>query len=256
MQELLSASIEKLLYYEEWEPTHHQALKVAHDVACGMAYLHTAFEEPIIHRDLKSPNLLLVNLPPEKDSRRNTGTDSVIVKIADFGLSKDKEMEKQPSVTTKNNHHPGHAMTAMMTRCGSTLWMAPEILMPGDNRQPYNEKVDVFSYAMCLVEILDWRLPWHGCGGTDQVPMKVTLGERPKHQLNKARKAPSLMRLADLVERCWEQEPGQRPAFIEVSSARDVHVYDWTRGIHCNAVLSDPAQPMFAWRRRFRADRL
>ena len=38
---------------------------------------------------------------------------------------------------------------------GSLLWMAPEIMV-GDN---YNEKVDVYSYAMCMIELLDRHLP-------------------------------------------------------------------------------------------------
>jgi serine/threonine protein kinase len=53
-------------------------------------YLHTAFEreghdQPLIHRDLKSPNLLLVQ-PPSPDGE-------IQVKIADFGLSKDKSFD-------------------------------------------------------------------------------------------------------------------------------------------------------------------
>ena len=48
--------------------------------------------------------------------------------------------------------------TIAMTGCGSVLWMAPEIL----RGQIYSEKVDVFSYAMCLVELVDCKLPWNG----------------------------------------------------------------------------------------------
>ena len=42
-----------------------------------------------------------------------------------------------------------------MTGCGSVLWMAPEIL----TGETYNEKVDVFSYAMVLVELISYKLP-------------------------------------------------------------------------------------------------
>jgi serine/threonine protein kinase len=70
-------------------------LKVALDVARGMEYLHTALErdghqQPLIHRDLKSPNLLLVAPPPP---RGEEGSRKIVVKIADFGLSKDKTMD-------------------------------------------------------------------------------------------------------------------------------------------------------------------
>ena len=86
----------------------------------------------------------------------------------------------------------------MMTGCGSVLWMAPEILLGkqaqlavclyhtplrslpflcgvsgisseafivlglfrGIVGEVFNEKIDVYSYAMCLVELVDFHLPW------------------------------------------------------------------------------------------------
>ena len=63
---------------------------------------------------------------------------------------------------------------------GSALWMAPEILL-GD---VFNEKVDVFSYAMCLVELIDCHLPWHGVAVGAAITIKVTQGQRPEAQVN------------------------------------------------------------------------
>ena len=61
------------------------------------------------------------------------------------------------------------AATEMMTGCGSILWMAPEILLG----EKYNEKVDVFSYAMCLLELTNRNLPWHGSGvGQQAIPVR------------------------------------------------------------------------------------
>ena len=106
---------------QNWAPTQLEILKVAHDVAAGMDYLHTRFEDddsrhelPVIHRDLKSPNLLLAHPPMEGKE--------VVVKIADFGLSRDKSLDHN------------FDQTALMTGCGSVLWMAPEILA-GDTYQ-------------------------------------------------------------------------------------------------------------------------
>ena len=103
-----------------------------------MEYLHTRFQhdgsqqdQPIIHRDLKTPNLLLTKRPVE-------GED-VEVKIADFGLSRDKGLDSA-----------NYQQTVMMTGCGSVLWMAPEILLG----ETYNEKIDVFScvlYPFCFL---------------------------------------------------------------------------------------------------------
>ena len=68
LQELmLGSSLDKQLYVEQWEPTTKQQLKVASDVANGLHYLHTNYEKPLIHRDLKSANLLLLKPPPARD---------------------------------------------------------------------------------------------------------------------------------------------------------------------------------------------
>eukprot|EP01047_Picozoa_sp_COSAG01_P045944 COSAG01_NODE_4272_length_5193_cov_7.742638_6_plen_143_part_00 len=96
-----------------------------------------------------------------------------------------------------------------MTGCGSILWMAPEILQ-GDR---FNEKIDVYSYAMCLVEVVDRRLPWSGSGNPGIVPLKVSQGQRPEWQLRPAADRPELV---ELVRRCWDQEPCHRPDFSEV----------------------------------------
>eukprot|EP01047_Picozoa_sp_COSAG01_P045943 COSAG01_NODE_4272_length_5193_cov_7.742638_5_plen_169_part_00 len=88
-------SLDQQLYTERWAPTPSQVLKLALDVARGMEHLHTAFEreghdQPLIHRDLKSPNLLLAQPPPPPAHTPADGEGGeILVKIADFGLSKD-----------------------------------------------------------------------------------------------------------------------------------------------------------------------
>ena len=203
MQELLrGSSLDKQLYLERWQPTHDEVLKAAHDVARGMEYLHTMFEtaesthsQPIIHRDLKSPNLMLATRPTE-------GED-VLVKVTDFGLSRDKALS---AVNTN------HAATGVMTGCGSVLWWAPEILLGNT----YNEKVDVFSFAMCLVELVDCQLPWGREGmlmnGPAEVAMRVTRGDRPHKQLESSVAA----RLGPLIRDCWHQAPHERPDFAAI----------------------------------------
>jgi len=90
-------------------------VKIALDVACGMAYLHA---RNIIFRDLKSENLLL--------------DDTGKTKICDFGFAR------------KSNKR------AHMTMCGTDEFMAPEIIMGLE----YDAKADVFSYGMLLFEII------------------------------------------------------------------------------------------------------
>jgi len=91
-------------------------VKIALDVACGMAYLHA---RNIIFRDLKSENLLL--------------DDTGKTKICDFGFAR------------KAGNKRAH-----MTMCGTDEFMAPEIIMGNE----YDGKADVFSYGMLVFEII------------------------------------------------------------------------------------------------------
>jgi len=201
LQELLrGGSMDHQLYIEKWKPTSEEVLKAALDVALGMEYLHTMFlaednkhGQPIIHRDLKTPNLMLATRP--------TDGEGVLVKVTDFGLSRDKALDAND-----------YTRTAMMTGCGSVLWMAPEILLGAT----YNEKVDVFSYAMCLVELVDCKLPWSGVATGAEVPHKVTRGQRPRRQLQGTAERPVDERLASLIRDCWTQESERRPDFTTV----------------------------------------
>jgi len=90
-------------------------VSMAKDSASGMSYLHS---KNIIHRDLKSENLLV-------DEQKR-------IKICDFGLA-----------TVPRNRQ-------MTVKIGSPFFMAPEILLG----KQYNEKADVFSYGVVLVEIV------------------------------------------------------------------------------------------------------
>lgn len=96
--------------------------RMAREIAQGMNYLHLS---NIIHRDLKSLNILL--------DHNNT------VKICDFGLSK---MKKDSDVMTK--------------KIGTPIWMAPELIRGED----YNEKVDVYAYGVILWEMATGKLPY------------------------------------------------------------------------------------------------
>ena len=195
VQELmLGQAMDKQLYVERWRPSEQQIQRVAQDVAQGMKYLHTAFKDadgypkPIMHRDLKSPNLLLARPPGQGPA------GEVTVKISDFGLSREKERTQEVG-------------TVMMTGCGSVLWMAPEILLA----KKYNEKVDVFSYAMCLLELVDCNLPWAGVATSMEVPNRVTTKHRPDKQLRKANP-----QIRDLVKRCWQEDWNARPSFEQI----------------------------------------
>jgi serine/threonine protein kinase len=91
-----------------------------------MAYLHAGVP-PVLHRDLKSANILL--------------DKSYTAKVCDFGLSRLKAHER-----------------SMTGNCGTVQWMAPEVLA----NKSYNEKADVFSYGIICWELLTRECPYEG----------------------------------------------------------------------------------------------
>jgi serine/threonine protein kinase len=167
-----------------------------------MAHLHTHFvngaasgsdqspresheKRPVIHRDLKSDNVLLHRRPPLPGDHDEW---EITMKIADFGLARDKDLDD-----------------LAMTKCGSVFWNAPEVL----SGEEYDEKVDLFSYAMTLVELVHGTRPWEDTGSTaEAVPFRVVGGERPDSQLKEATSG-----MSNLIKSCWAQTPGDRPTF-------------------------------------------
>ncbi|XP_058126307.1 mitogen-activated protein kinase kinase kinase 13-A [Anopheles ziemanni] len=99
-----------------------QLVSWSQQIAHGMQYLHS---HKIIHRDLKSPNILI----GEND----------VIKISDFGTSREWN-----EISTK------------MSFAGTVAWMAPEVI----RNEPCNEKVDIWSYGVVLWELLTGEVPY------------------------------------------------------------------------------------------------
>ncbi|XP_058082871.1 serine/threonine-protein kinase VIK isoform X1 [Magnolia sinica] len=157
------------------------AINFALDIARGMAYLHN---EPnvVIHRDLKPRNVLLVN------------SNADHLKVGDFGLSK---------LIKVQNSHDVYKMTG---ETGSYRYMAPEVF----KHRKYDKKVDVFSFAMILYEMLEGDPPLANYEPYEAAKL-VAEGHRPIF-----RSKGYLPELRELTEQSWAADMNQRPSFIEI----------------------------------------
>lgn len=117
------------------------AVKQALDVARGMAYVHGL---GLIHRDLKSDNLLIF---ADKS-----------IKIADFGVAR---IEVQTE--------------GMTPETGTYRWMAPEMIQ----HRPYTQKVDVYSFGIVLWELITGMLPFQNMTAVQAAFAVVNKGVRP-----------------------------------------------------------------------------
>ncbi|XP_065851698.1 non-functional pseudokinase ZED1-like [Euphorbia lathyris] len=113
-------------YRTEFKPlTWKNRLKIAVDVANVIAYLHTAFRKPIVHRDLRISNIML-----EEEN---------MAKVNDFSFSM--------SIPEGETH-------IIDTVKGTLGYMAPEYYSSGGT---FNEKIDVYSFGALLLVLLTGR---------------------------------------------------------------------------------------------------
>jgi len=151
--------------------------KIANDIANGMSFLHSA-KPPIVHRDLKSPNVLLASTDYNAP---------VVAKVSDFGLS-------------------GAMSTVSSAEVANPRWLAPEIM----NFQEFTEAADVYSYGVILWELLTRVDFFAEVSFNSQIEINVKNGMRPPIPSD----CPT--RYAALVNRCWAQEPSERPTFKDI----------------------------------------
>ncbi|CAL9219880.1 unnamed protein product [Arabidopsis halleri] len=164
---LLQRSMSKL----DWR----RRINMALDIARGMNYLHCC-SSPIIHRDLKSSNLLV--------DRNWT------VKVADFGLSRIKH---QTYLTSKSGK-------------GTPQWMAPEVL----RNESADEKSDIYSFGVVLWELATEKIPWENLNSMQVIGAVGFMNQRleiPKDI------DPDWI---SLIESCWHSDTKLRPTFQEL----------------------------------------
>jgi mitogen-activated protein kinase kinase kinase 7 len=161
------------------------AMAWLHQCAKGVKYLHGMKPKALIHRDLKPPNLLLIN----------GGTQ---LKICDFGTAVDK--------------------TAIMTNNkGSAAWMAPEVFETSN----YTEKCDVFSWGIILWEVISRLKPFFhikesGYPSAFMILWAKHNGARPPL----VRNCPPP--IEKLMMQCWDQDASKRPSMEEIVKKMEV----------------------------------
>ena len=176
--------------------------KIALGTARGLLYLHQTVEPSIIHRDLKSPNVLV--------------NDYFTAKVADFGTARLMSLAAEVFKGTENKESTG----LMTTSLGTARWTAPEILLGITNGQAcYTEAIDIFSFGMILWELTTFQLPFDSLKFNFQVNDAVAQGARPSIPVLTARTRPRGW--DNLIRACWAQSPEGRPSAAEIVEKLD-----------------------------------
>jgi eukaryotic-like serine/threonine-protein kinase len=155
-----------------------EVISILRDVAKALACAH---ESGVAHRDIKPENVLL------------TGGSAV---VTDFGVAK--------ALSASKTLAAGETLTLVGTSLGTPAYMAPEQVAadPGTDH-----RADIYAFGVMGYEMLAGRPPFHG--RTPQKLLAAQMGERPESVEALRPDTPPL--LAELVMKCVEKEPDDRP---------------------------------------------
>ena len=151
-----------------------RALHYSCGIAAGMAYVHA---RGIMHRDLKSGNLLL-------DAAREH------IKVGDFGVARHLNPLGDDSMTAET---------------GTYRWMAPEVIT---HAKQYDMRVDVYSFAIVLWEMLTGELPYGHLSPVQAASAVVHNHLRPTID---GVRVPN--NLGAIMRACWHRDSDARPHF-------------------------------------------
>ncbi|KAK9271809.1 hypothetical protein L1049_002174 [Liquidambar formosana] len=182
-----NGSLANLLYSEEervlsWD----ERLQIALDISHGIEYLHEGAVPPVIHRDLKSANILL--------------DQSMRAKVADFGLSKEEVFDGRNSGLK-----------------GTYGYIDPAYI----STNKFTMKSDIYSFGIIIFEIITAIHPHQNLmeyvnlasmssDGVDEILDNKLAGECDPEEVRL---------LANIAQKCLHKTPRKRPSIGEVSQA-------------------------------------
>ncbi|XP_031103978.1 putative wall-associated receptor kinase-like 16 [Ipomoea triloba] len=193
-------------------------LRIAIEAAGALAYLHSATSMPIIHRDVKSTNILI--------------DENYTTKISDFGASRFVPLDRT------------HVATLVQ---GTLGYLDPEYFQTSR----LTEKSDVYSFGVVLAELLTERKPVSPNMSEEDRNLSSffvrSMNENRLFQILVPRLVregtlDQLQRIAELVKRCLQLKGEDRPKMKEVASEleyiRNSIKHCWAEP-SCSAVVAD-----------------
>ncbi|XP_037687364.1 receptor-interacting serine/threonine-protein kinase 4 isoform X2 [Choloepus didactylus] len=186
MEYMETGSLERLLASEPlpWE----LRLRVVHETAVGMNFLH-CMSPPLLHLDLKPANILL-------DAHYH-------VKISDFGLAKCNGL----------SHSHDLSMDGLF---GTIAYLPPERIR--EKSRLFDTKHDVYSFAIVVWGVLTQKKPFADEKNILHIMVKVVKGHRPELPPVCRPRPRACSTLLRLVQRCWHDDPRERPTFHEITA--------------------------------------
>ncbi|KAI3991621.1 hypothetical protein MKX01_009663 [Papaver californicum] len=190
-------------------------LRIAAETASALGYLHSAATIPVIHRDMKSANILL--------------DENYTAKVSDFGASMLVPLDRTQVTTLVQ---------------GTMGYLDPEYYLTSQ----LTEKSDVYSFGVVLVELLTGEKPLNLKKSKEQRNFTTyfisSLGDRRLFELLDARvleegNQDQILIVARLAERCLKMEGKKRPKMVEVA----MELEGLRRMLHTHTPGNDYHQP-------------
>ncbi|KAL5974922.1 hypothetical protein ACLOJK_031598 [Asimina triloba] len=194
-------------------------LRIALGSARGLAYLHELADPPIIHRDVKSTNILL--------------DENLTAKVSDFGLSK-----------LASDCGKGHVSTQVK---GTLGYLDPEYYMT----QQLTDKSDVYSFGVVMLELVTAKQPIEkGKYIVREVRMAIDkndeyygLSEVMDPSIRSATNLAGFGRFVELAMRCLDDSAAERPTMSDV--VKEIEIILQNDGMNTNSTSASSSATDF-----------